>query len=101
MDKLLKRVSLLIREDQHLTISQAGLNASGLVRDLLDDHFSDYKITLSVSEDTRQLYDQVVANTGGTDQELEKFFRRALGAYLEDKIAAMETLKTRLDKKGS
>ena len=52
----LKRISLMIREDQYQLISKKDLNLSGLLRDLLDDYFSEHTITLSVEEDTKEIY---------------------------------------------
>ena len=39
-----KRVNVLVRPDQHQKVMSAGLKMSGLIRDLLDDHFSEEKI---------------------------------------------------------
>lgn len=93
MELNLKRISVLIREDQAQKLAQSGLNVSGLIRDLIDDHLSDHKITLSVSEETHRLYEQVISNTGSTDEDLEKYLRTALGSLLRDKIAAMQELE--------
>ena len=59
----LKRISLMIREDQYQLISKKDLNLSGLLRDLLDDYFSEHTITLSVEEDTKEIY-EMIAETG-------------------------------------
>jgi hypothetical protein len=93
MDPQLKRISVLIREDQSQKLSKSGLNVSGLIRDLIDDHFSAHQINLAVSEETRRLYQQVISNTGSTDEDLEKYLRTALGSLLQDKITAMQALK--------
>lgn len=89
----MKRVSLMLREEQYDEISKAGLNLSGLIRDLLDDHFSEHKITLSVSEETRKLYDLIVSNTGSTDEDLEKYLKDTLKLLLDDRIKAMQDLQ--------
>ena len=96
MEPNLKRISLLVREDQHEKLTALGLNVSGLVRDLIDDHLSDHKITLAVSEATRNLYDRIVANTGSTDADVEVIFKDALGALLENKIAEMQQLSDKI-----
>ncbi|SMF25280.1 hypothetical protein [Pseudobacteriovorax antillogorgiicola] len=93
MDKSLKRISLLVRDDQYEALNQKGLNLSGLVRDLIDDYLSDHKITLSVSEDTRSLYDRIISNSGSSDQDLEVYFRQALEGLLDAKIKEMQALK--------
>ena len=97
MPKQLKRISLMIREDQYESVTQSGLNLSGLFRDLLDDHLSEYKIILSVSEETKQLYNLVISNTGSTDEDLEQYLKEGLKNLLEDKIKSMQSLKEKLD----
>jgi hypothetical protein len=97
MTKQLKRISLMIREDQYQAIGQSGLNLSGLFRDLLDDHFSEYKIILSVSEETKELYNLVISNTGSTDEDLETYLKDGLKNLLADKIESMQQLKEKLD----
>ena len=42
-----RRISLMIREDQHSRLLELGVNMSGLIRSLIDDHLSDAKITLA------------------------------------------------------
>ena len=96
MDGKYKRVNITIREDQYHTLSEQGLNVSGLIRDLLGDYFSENVITLQVSEETRRIYDRVIANTGSNDQELETHLRRALAQLLENKIAGMQALHSQL-----
>src|SRR5437868_2517188 len=89
----LKRISLLIREEQYQALNERGLNTSGLVRDLIDDYLSEYRITISVTEETRKLYDRIVSNTGTSDAEIERYFRESLGAMLKDKIREMQALE--------
>lgn len=93
MESPLKRISLMLREDQYELITSENLNLSGLVRDLIDDHFSEAKITLSVSKETQGLYRQVVSNTGATDADLEPFLKAALHGVLKDKIQLMLKLE--------
>jgi hypothetical protein len=89
----LKRISLLIREDQYTRVGELGLNLSGLVRDLIDDHLSEHKVTISVGEETRRLYETIVSNTGSSDADIEVHFREALGAMLKEKIKSMQALE--------
>ncbi|MCJ8277416.1 MAG: hypothetical protein HRT44_12730, partial [Bdellovibrionales bacterium] len=89
----LRRISLMIREDQHQKLLDSGLNVSGLIRDLVDDYMSDFKITLSVSEETRSIYDKVVSNTGATDQDLERYIVEALKELLKSRIKEMQSLE--------
>jgi hypothetical protein len=92
----MKRISLLLREDQYKQITDEGINLSGLVRDLLDDYMSEHKITLSVSEETRKLYDLIVSNTGATDEDVEKYLQDTLKLLLKDRIKAMQELEKKI-----
>ena len=83
----------MIRQDQYESLCHQGLNLSGLIRDLIDDHLSEHKITLGVSEPTRQLYDRIISNTGSTDADVEIYLKDALSKLLQDKISAMQELQ--------
>jgi hypothetical protein len=87
-----RRISLMIREDQHERLSALNVNVSGLVRSLIDDHLSEYTITISVSEETADLYHRIVSNTGSTDEDVEPHLKAALKKMLRSKIAEMEKL---------
>lgn len=89
MSKNLKRISLMIREDQHQKMADLGLNASGLFRDLLDDYLSEHKITLGVTKETKELYDLIISNTASSDSELELFLKDSLKKLLKEKIDYM------------
>ena len=89
----LRRISLLIREDQHRRVQELGLNLSGLFRDMLDDRLSERKITFAVSSETRSYYDQLVSNFGATDDQLEPIFRELLAHFLSAKIEEMKKIR--------
>lgn len=91
-----RRINLVIGEDQYEALSERGVNISGLVRDLVGDYLSASTITLSVSDETRRLYDLLVANGGASDEEIEKHLRAALAKVLEQRIADMQALHRRL-----
>ena len=91
-DDSFRRISLMVREDQHEALAALGVNVSGLVRSLIDDHLSEGKITLAVSAETAALYREIVANTGSTDTDIEPYLRAALKHMLKDRIARMEKL---------
>jgi len=93
MQAELKRINLMIRDDQAKILADRGLNVSGLVRDLVDDYLSDHKITLSVSEETRRIYDKVISNTGSTDADLEDYLKESLHKLLKQKIKYMIELE--------
>ncbi len=95
MDKPLKRISLMLRDDQYEELTGRGLNVSGLVRDLIDDYLSEHKITLSVCEETRSLYERIVSNTGSSDEDVEKYLKTSLGEMLRDKIKEMQALQAK------
>ena len=83
-----KRVNVLITAEQYARVNRLGLNLSGLVRDLLDDHFSGSHVTISLSRRVRRLYDQVVSNFGGTDEDLEPYLAEALPESSEAEVVS-------------
>ncbi|TNF61659.1 MAG: hypothetical protein EP303_05265 [Deltaproteobacteria bacterium] len=93
MTQPFRRISLMIREDQHDRLADLGVNVSGLVRSLIDDHLSESTITLSVSSEAADLYrEMIVSNTGSTDADIEPYLRTALKRMLKDRIARLERL---------
>ncbi len=92
MSEQIRRISLMIREDQHERLAKLGVNVSGLIRSLIDDHLSEHKITLGVTEETANLYHQIVSNTGSTDEDVEPYLKAALKEMLKTKIKEMEKL---------
>ena len=97
-DENLKRINIMLREDQHRKVMEAGLNMSGLLRDLLDDHFSESKITLSVSSKTKNIYDNLVSNFGGRDRDLEPHFVQAMDKVFQEKMDELNALRKKLKK---
>ena len=96
MERAYRRINVMIGEEQYQTLAERGLNVSGLIRDLLGDYLADSVITLQVGEETREVYDTVISNTGATDVDLEIHLRRALVSLLDQKIADMQALQERL-----
>ena len=92
MESGIKRISIMIREDQHEKLLEKELNVSGLIRDLIDDYFSDHSITLTVERETKELYDKIVSNTGSSDSEIEPHLRKSLKILLKNKIDQMQKL---------
>jgi len=88
-----KRMNVLIRPEQHKRVAAAGLNMSGLIRGLLDDHFSEEKITLSVSPKVKEVYQLLISNLGAEDRELEIYFLEALDKFLADKTRQIDELR--------
>lgn len=95
-DENLKRINVMVREDQHQAVMDAGLNMSGLLRDLLDDHFSESKITLSVSSKTKKIYDNLVSNFGANDRDLEPHLVLAIDKVLQSKMDEIDALRKSL-----
>jgi hypothetical protein len=91
-----KRVNVLISAEQYAKVGKLKLNLSGLVRDLLDDHFSGSHITVSLSSRVRGLYDQVVSNFGATDKDLEPYLADALDRFLAHKAKEIERMRGKL-----
>lgn len=92
-DQGFRRVNVLIREDQYERVTADDLNMSGLVRGLMDDHFNERKVVLSLSPDATRVYDHVIANFGVSDAVLEPYVLKALDAFLEDRSKAIEALR--------
>jgi hypothetical protein len=91
-----KRVNIMILDEQYRELSNRELNISGVIRDLLGDYLSRHTITVQVTEETRRLYDTIIANTGATDEDIEVHLRAALARVLDDRIAQMQALRQRL-----
>lgn len=98
-ERELKRISLLIGEDQYEAINERGLNLSWLLRDLIDDYLSEKKIVLDVSGETLALYHKIVGATGALDADFEPFFKEALRTFLKNKIESMQKLEKAAFKK--
>lgn len=101
IERELKRISLLIGEDQYKKISDRSLNLSWLVRDLVDDYLSERKIILDVSEDTLTLYQKIVTGTGALDRDFEPYFKEALREFLKARIEGMLDLEKEITNKKS
>lgn len=96
MERTYKRVNIMLGEDQYAALTERGLNVSGLIRDLVGDYLAQNKIVLQVGDETRRLYELVVANTGAGDLEIEVHLKKALATVLEQKIEEMQQLHRRL-----
>ncbi len=92
-EKKFQRINVLLNREQYDKVNEAGLNMSGLIRGLLDDHFSDEKIVFSVSPKVKTVYQNIISNFGGEDKELEAYFLKALDQYLADKTQQIESLR--------
>ena len=91
-----RRVSITIPEHCYDQVVAKELNLSGLITNLLEDHFANSTITLHVSDDTKYLYQQVVSNTGYEDPDIEVHLRVVLQELLGRKIAELEHLRAQL-----
>lgn len=93
MERELKRISLMIGEDQYEQLTKRGLNLSWLVRDLLDTYLNDNKITFTVGDDTRKLYEKIMGANTDHDDDFEPLIKEALRALLKIKIQNMQELE--------
>ena len=91
-----KRINVLITPEQHKKVTENELSLSGLIRDLLDDWFSDNTITLSVTNPTKKLYDAVISHFDVSDEDLEPHFVEALDKVLASRSKEIETLRKKL-----
>tara|TARA_R110000868_G_scaffold162630_2_gene394079 strand:- start:45 stop:305 length:261 start_codon:yes stop_codon:yes gene_type:complete len=82
----------MIRNEQLSELHALEVNISGYIRDLIDDRISNDTIVLSVSGETKKLYDQVISNSGQTDLDLEPYVVDALKIMIKDKISEMQKL---------
>ena len=95
-EEKLKRVNVMLREDQYQKVVDTGLNMSGLLRDLLDDHFSESKITLAVSPKTKLIYDNLISNFGARDGDLEPHFVQAMDRVLQARMDEIGALRKKI-----
>lgn len=95
----LKRISLMIGEDQYKDINERGLNLSWLVRDLLDDYLKENRITFNVHKETQALYEKIGGLTAMDDSAFEPFLREALKNYLRHQISRLQSLDQQLSQK--
>ncbi len=98
-DRELKRISLMIAEEQYKAISDRNLNLSWLVRDLLDDYLTNTRITFTVHKETLALYEKIGGLTPLDDNAFDPFLREALKNYLKAQITKMQSLDHQLSKK--
>lgn len=99
LEKDYRRINVLIRPDQYNKVQEAGLSLSGLIRDLLDDRFSDTKIILSLSRRSKKLYDMIISNFGAADLDLERYIIEALDKFLLERSGQIETIRKQLKDK--
>jgi hypothetical protein len=95
----LKRISLMIGDDQYETLSKKGVNVSWLVRDMIDQYLNEKKIILDVSDETLKIYQKVSSLTGGKNEEFETYFKQALHEFLKSKINEMQLLEKNVSNK--
>ncbi|MCB0332003.1 MAG: hypothetical protein KDD55_00820 [Bdellovibrionales bacterium] len=96
MNSKYKRINVLITPEQHEKVLMRRISLSGLIRDLLDDWFSDTSIQLTVTPQTKHLYDLVISNFGASDKEIEPYIVEALDALLADKTEEIGQLRKQL-----
>ena len=96
-----RRVNVTLPEFYLEEVKAKGLsNLSALLSDLLGDSLAENKITITVSEETKHLYEQVIANTEFEDADVERHLRPVLETLMDqklgEKIAELEALRQKL-----
>jgi hypothetical protein len=91
-----RRVNVIITEQQYEKLSKAGINISGLVRSLIEDHLSHHVITLGVSKKTYDFYAKIVANTGAEDKDIEPLLLDSLRKLLDQRIEKIKKLQSEI-----
>jgi hypothetical protein len=91
-----RRINIMIAEHQYEKLAEAGVNISGLIRDLIDDHISAHVINIAVSSKTYEIYSKIVSNTGASDEDLEPHLVRALKDLLESRLEKISSLRSEL-----
>jgi hypothetical protein len=92
----IKRISVMVGEQQYEQMVAAGLNISAFLRDLIDDHFSNDVITLRVSKKTSEMYTKIISNTGATDDDIEPLLVEVLKKLLDERLQKIKNLKSSL-----
>lgn len=92
MNNDLKSICVMIRKDQHDQLHEMKLNISGFIRDMIDDRLSNQTILLSVSPETKEMYDRIVSMSPDGDTALEPFLREAMKNMLKDHIEKIKSL---------
>jgi len=95
-----RRVNITLPEMQHDELQARGANVSGLIRTLLDDYLSGNLVTLRVSQETKQLYDQVLQSVSASDEEVAQALVHALESIVERRMADLKRLREELKKAG-
>lgn len=92
MNQDLKSICVMIRKDQHDQLHDLKLNISGFIRDMIDDRLSNQMITLTVTPETKEMYDRIVSMSPDGDANLEPFLREAMKNMLKDHIEKIKFL---------
>lgn len=62
------------------------MKAEDLISEALEDALADNRVTLTVSENTKQTYHKMFTFEGVSDKDFEPYFKKAVAQYMEDKI---------------
>lgn len=92
----LKRVSLLLREDQHQALLQKSENYSATIRELIDAYLNQRTLMLPLSANTAQLIERIKVLTILTPVELERALERGLKSVLQEAIEKLKRLEKEL-----
>ncbi|MDB4223373.1 hypothetical protein N9850_06345 [Granulosicoccus sp.] len=85
-----KRINITIPEDYLEILSVHDLNLSGFITDLIGDYLAGHTISIQVSEETKRLYEYMIANFEHSDESLEVLLREALVTIVNEQIETEE-----------
>ena len=98
----MKRVNVIIPEEYYDEVHKRGHKLSGIIREALEDALNPDTITISVTEETKNIYLELFSNSECNDKEFEPFLREALKKYIsllmDNREDRLKELQDELDK---
>lgn len=85
MKEKLIRVNITLNEKLHKKVHTKGLNLSGLVREKLEDHFSNHTITFSVDKKLKNKYEELTSILNISDSDIQPFIDQAINEFIKVK----------------
>ena len=62
------------------------MKSEDLIKEALEDALSPHKITISCSQETKEMYHKMFAFDEVTDKGFEPYVKKAMAQYIEDKV---------------
>lgn len=89
------RVNLTLDKEIISQAKKDGVNLSARVTELLEDDYSEHKVTISVSTELKQKYIEVLSITNSTDEEFAPYLDEALSNFVKDHA---DSITSKMDK---